>query len=74
MGQASGGPLTAAAPYNGASDNVGLVNATMRRAYSSANPIIDGRASMLVKAKSSALTPAASDYSTTLTIIASATF
>jgi hypothetical protein len=74
VSQASGGPLAAASPYNGAADNVGVVNTTWRRAYNSATPITDGRASMFVKAKISAMTPAATDYVATFTLIASATF
>lgn len=72
--QTSGGPLAAATPYGGSSDNVGVVDTTTRLVYSTTVPVIGGRASMWVKAKSSALTPAASDYAVTLTLIASASF
>ena len=72
--QTSGGPLTAASPYNGTSDSVGLVDSTIRQVYYASAPIVGGRASMYVKAKSSAMTPAASDYTATLTMVATAIF
>lgn len=72
--QTSGGPLTASSPYNGASDNVGVVNTTMRSVYATASPLIGGRSSLYVKAKSSALTEAATDYISTLTAIASVVY
>lgn len=73
--QTSGGPMTVIAPYNGASDNVGLVDSTIREIYSSgANPIVGGRASVSLKMKPSSTTPASGDYSDTLTVIAAGTF
>lgn len=73
--QTSGGPLTILSPYNGASDNVGIVNTTIREIYStSASPIVGGRGSVTLKMKPSSTTPASSDYSDTLTLIASGTF
>lgn len=73
--QSSGGPLAAVSPYNGASDNVGIVSTTSRNILtSSGNRISSGRSAILVKAKASGLTPASSDYTDTITLIASATF
>lgn len=73
--QSSGGPLSPLSPYNGASDNVGIVNTTIREIYStSQSPIIGGRGSILLKMKPSSTTPSSNDYSDTLTIIASGTF
>ena len=73
--KASGGPLSAASPYNTASDNVGVVDTTIRALYSSSNlPVTGGRASILIKAKPSNLTPASNDYTDTLTLIASGSF
>lgn len=72
--QTSGGPLTASAPYNGASDNVGLVDTTLRQIYSSSASLIGGRASIYVKAKASSLTPAATDYQSSLTVIAAVVY
>lgn len=73
--QSSGGPLTAQSPYDGASDNVGITDSTIRNIYtSSGNPISAGRGSILLKAKTSSVTPSSSDYAEILTIIASASF
>ncbi len=73
--QSSGGPLTALSPYDGASDNVGVLDTTIRELFStSGNPITGGRASLLIKAKASSTTPASTDYTDTVTLITSATF
>lgn len=67
--------VTAASPYNGAGDNVGVVDSTIRELVNSGNsPVTSGRASFEVKVKTSSTTPSASDYSDTLTIIASGSF
>ena len=72
--QTSGGPLALVAPYNGAGNNVGIVDTSFREVFSTTGPVIGGRGSLLLKAKPSNLTPSASDYSDTLTFITSATF
>ncbi len=73
--QSSGGPLTPLSPYNGASENVGILDTTIRELFStSGNPITGGRASLLIKAKASSTTPASTDYSDTVTLITSGTF
>ncbi len=73
--QSSGGPLTAVAPFVGAGDNVGSLSTTSQTIINSAStPIVGGRASILVKSKISATTPAASDYTDTIVAVASATF
>jgi hypothetical protein len=72
--QTSGGPLSFQTPYNGASDNVGIVSTTIRPILSANNPIVGGRASIYVKAKASATTPAANDYTDLFTVIAAGSF
>lgn len=72
--QSSGGPLDAQSPYNGSSDNIGALGTTLTQVYKSVNPITGGRGSLLLKAKSKAETPAATDYTDTLTLIAAASF
>lgn len=72
--QSGGGPLTAQSPYDGISDNVGITDDTLRQFYVSANPIVAGRGSVLLKARSATDTPAANDYTDILTLIASASF
>ncbi len=72
--QSSGGPLTAQSPYTGASQNVGILDSTLRPLYTATAPITAGRGSLLLKARSTTTTPAASDYADILTLIASASF
>ncbi len=74
VAQSSGGPLSIVSPYNVASSNVGVVNATIREIFSTSSPIVSGRGAFVLKAKSSAVTPAASDYEDILTVVASANF
>jgi hypothetical protein len=75
VSETAGGPLTAISPYNGASDNVGIVNTTVREIFStSSSSITGGRGSILIKAKTSNVTPSSSDYTDTLTLVAAATF
>lgn len=75
VSESSGGPLALVSPYDGAADNVGTVDTTIREILSSSsNPITGGRSSILVKAKPSTVTPAAADYVDTITMIASSTF
>ncbi len=73
--QSSGGPFQIVAPYDGSGDVVGVVDGTKRIMFDSASQSFTaGRASFEVKAKASAVTKAASDYTDTLTVIVSATF
>lgn len=75
VAQSSGGPLAAVSPYDGASENVGIISTTSRNVFTSSNaPIVGGRGSLLLKAKASTITPSASDYADVLTMIASSTF
>lgn len=74
VSQSSGGPLAFVSPYNGASANVGVIDTSLREIFSSSAPIIGGRGSFLLKAKSSSITPAASDYADLLTVVVSASF
>lgn len=72
--QSSGGPLSAVSPYNGSNEVVGTIATTPQTVYSSTAPLVDGRGSLLVKAKINALTPAATDYSDSLVLIAAGIF
>lgn len=75
VAQSAGGPLTAVSPYNGGSENVGIIDTTTRTVLNSSSvPISAGRASFLLKAITDTMTPAATDYTETLTVVASATF
>lgn len=73
--QTSGGPLSSVSPYNGASEQVGILDTTTRTIFNSSNSAItSGRGSVYVKAKASTTTPSAGDYTSTITMIASASF
>ena len=73
--QSAGGPLTLVAPYSTVSgDTVGIVDTTIRSLFDSVGPITGGSGSFVLKAKPSAVTPSASDYSETLTMIAAGRF
>lgn len=72
--QASGGPMAASSPYDGSSDTVGITDATIRKIYTTPGPTTSGRTSLVLKAKVTSLTPASTDYSEVLTILAAASF
>ena len=66
--------LSEATLYDQTGNTVGIVDTSIREIFTIAAPTTNGRGSFLLKAKSSAVTPAAGDYTETLTIIASASF
>lgn len=72
--QGSGGPFVLVSPYDGTGANVGTTDATIREIFNATAPVVSGRGSFLLKAKTKALTPASPDYTETLTVIASASF
>ncbi len=75
VGQTSGGPMAAKSPYNGASNNVGILDTTKRYIYdTSSTPVVGGRVSFSLKAKASTTTPSALDYADILTILVTGSF
>lgn len=66
--------LAEATFYDLSGDNVATADTTIREIFTASAPVSAGRGSFLLKAKSSAVTPAASDYTEVLTVIASASF
>lgn len=73
--QSAGGPMRALTPYNGSSNNVGVLDTSKRYIYdSTASPVSGGRVSFELKAKASNTTPSANDYADIITIIASGSF
>ncbi len=66
--------LTIATLYDQTGSNVGIIDTSIREIFTASAPTTNGRGSFLLKAKSSAVTPSASDYTETLTVIASASF
>lgn len=73
---ATGGTFAIAPLYNysPAGDEVGIVDQYSREIFTASGPLSGARGSFLLKAKSSAITPAAADYSEILTVIASGSF
>ncbi len=75
VAQSSGGPLAKVSPFNGSGENVGAITTASTQIFSTTSlPITAGRGSVYVKARASSSTPAASDYSDTITMIASGSF
>ena len=74
MSQTSGGPINMVAPYAGTAQVVGVIDTTIREIFSAPASIVDGRGSLVLKAKASAITPASNDYTEVLTLIASANY
>ncbi len=72
--QGSGGPFNISSLYNVSGNNVGITDTSIRDIFSSSAPITAGRGSFLLKAKPSVTTPASTDYSETLTLIASPSY
>jgi hypothetical protein len=72
--QSSGGPLSLVAPFDGSGDDVGPVDGNLREVLSAPARISGGRGSVVLKAKSSVVTPAESDYFEIMTAIAVARF
>lgn len=74
VAQSSGGPLATVSPYNGASENVGVISTSFQKLFTSSAAITAGRGSAVLKAKASTSAPAKVDYTELLTVIASARF
>lgn len=70
----SGGPFSPAPPFDGSSFVVGSIESQFKQLISSATAISGGRASFLLKIKTSGSTPAAPDYSDLFTLVATAAF
>lgn len=74
QGSTATGGLSISAAYSLASNNVNVADTTIREIFTASAPTPTGRGSFLLKAKSSAVTPAASDYTETLTVVGAARF
>lgn len=68
--QVSGGPLTAAAPFSGTLNNVGVLTTALQPILTTAAAVTTGTSTITLKAKSDAITPSADDYADTLTFVA----
>ncbi len=74
VAESGGGPLSPANPFDGSSQNIGAVDAQFRQLVTSPGPLSAGRASFLLKLKTTPTTPAAGDYVDVYTLIATAAF
>ena len=74
VAQSSGGPLALTSPFNGAAANVGVVTTVLREVFTAPAPVTAGRGSFTMKAKAAGTTPAAGDYTDTLTLVSAAAF
>lgn len=68
--QVSGGPNTASAPYNGSSDNVGILTTSLQNILATSGPVTSATATLRLKARVDSTTPTASDYTDQLSIVA----
>ncbi len=74
VNQTTGGPLSKVSPYNNSSNNVGILNTTIYSILSSTSALTGGTGSIQLQVKPSTTTPASTDYSDTITLIAAAAF
>lgn len=72
--ETSGGPLATSSPYGSGGTTVGVIDTTVRNILTTSASITGGSATLVLSAKSSATTPAANDYTETLTVIGAASF
>lgn len=68
------GYLSVLSPYNGYSNNIGILDTSYRNILSTTAPLTSGRASFYIKAKAASDTPSGSDYTDSLTLVAVAKF
>lgn len=74
VGQTSGGPLSATAPFAGTASSVGQITTDLQRIIGLASPVTGGTAQIKFMAKTTASTPAATDYTDIETIVAAMKF
>ncbi len=70
----SSGSFVKLSPYDGSSNNVGITDATIRRIITAAGPVVGGTGSIRIKTKAATDEKAATDYTETITLLASASF
>jgi hypothetical protein len=72
--QASGGPMVSVSPFNGTSNNVGLLNTSWQQLASFTAPVTAGAVTFSLKAKADTTVPAATNYSDAVTLTISLLF
>lgn len=70
VSQSSGGPFSAVSPYNASSNNVGALTSNLQPIVSSPTSVNSATASVALMAKVDTITPAATDYTDTVTFVA----
>lgn len=68
--QTTGGPFTSASPFNGVANNVGSLTTILQPILLSSNPVFGASATIRFKAKTDFNTPAETDYTDTVVVIA----
>ena len=68
--QTTGGPFTSISPYDGVTNNVGSLTTSLQPILTSSNPVFGASATIRFKAKTDFNTPAETDYTDTVTVIA----
>jgi hypothetical protein len=72
--QSSGGPITSLSPFSSGGDQVGQISSSLQRLANSSVAVTSGSFTLRLKAKTLPSDPGASDYTDTLTIIATPLF
>lgn len=72
--QTSGGPFSMVAPFNGATQNVGVLSTVLKPIFTTSLPVTGGSGSLLLKAKAASTTPESSDYGDKITLTSAANF
>jgi hypothetical protein len=72
--QTAGGPFTIVSPFNGTGNSVGGLATTLQPILVTGGPITSGTSTIALLAKVSNITPSASDYSDSLTLVAAMNF
>lgn len=73
--QTSGGPMEILSPYNSSGNTVGLINTTEQNIFdSSGQAVTSGQGTFQLQAKPSTTAKAATDYTDTITVIATGLF
>ncbi len=73
-GQTSGGPFMFVSPFNGTASTVGAPTASFKQLLTTSVALVDGTAQVQAKARAATSTASATDYSETLTFVASASY
>jgi hypothetical protein len=68
--QTTGGPFTSLVPFNVSANNVGALTTSLQPILTSSSPVFGGSATIRFKAKANFTTPAETDYTDTVSVVA----